>query len=233
MATDRLRQQPAANHPRHLPAPALGYRRQPGQNEAVAKGSGRRLGQGTGPVAETCGATWNDVLLLVLSAVLLAASVYGTFGLNPGALFWPLFAGMAAYTYARWRDQVLVEAHLDGTVLTVQRRDRTHSCDLTATRTVRLGTNITAGGDEAFDALSVRDARTGDRVRYVLRTDDGHALTGEDLRLLAGALEATPPSTPSHADAHPTAARLRRIADGAEKSASETVDWSHRIRTED
>ncbi|NVI91846.1 hypothetical protein [Actinomadura sp. BRA 177] len=195
----------------------------------------RRLGQGSGPVVERCACAWNDVLLPVLPTVLFVASVGGTIGLQPDVLLvWAMFALFVAYLYARWRDQLIVEAHLAGTVLTVQRRGRVSSCDLAAVGRVRLGSNITARGDKGFYALSVRDAQTGKRVRYVLRTDDCRPLSGADLCLLAGALEATPPSARSHSAAHNTAARLRRIArDGYEKSSSEIVDWSHRIRNGD
>ncbi|MEW2352187.1 hypothetical protein [Spirillospora sp. NPDC029432] len=192
------------------------------------QGSPHRLGTGTGATVQRTGLLWNDVLLPIFPAVLLVACVGTTIGLEPGALLlWPVCAVLSAYTVARRRDQSLVEAHLDGTVLSVRRGDRTHHCDLSATGDVRLGTNITAGGDPGFYALSLRDTGTGKRFRYVLRTDDAHALSSEDLGLLAAALEASPPS---HAKAHQVAARLRRIErDGHEKSSSETVDWSHRI----
>lgn len=201
----------------------------------VSKKPVHRLGQGTGPVVERCACPWNDVLLPIFPGVLFVASVGGTIGLEPSApLVWALFAAMSAYVYARWRDQLIVDARLDGTVLTVRRRGRASSCDLAGTSTVRLGSNITARGDKGCYALSLRDARTGQRVRYVLRTDDCRSLSDEDLCLLAEALEATPPSARSHAAAHRTAKRLRLIArDGYEKSSSETVDWSHRIHNAD
>lgn len=205
------------------------------QNGVVPKEPVHRLGQGAGPVVGRCGCAWNDVILPVFPGVLLVASVGGTIGLEPTVpLLWALFAALSTYAYARWRDQLIVEARLDGTVLTVRRRGRASSCDLAAVRTVRLGSNITARGDKSFYALSLRDAHTGERVRYVLRADDCEALSGADLRLLAVALEATPPSAPSHVDAHHIAARLRCIAqDGYEKSSSERVDWSHRIHDAD
>lgn len=184
-----------------------------------------RLGQSAGAV-DRCANLWNDVLSLVFAGALLAACAGGTVGLEPSvSLVWLLFGGWSGYVYARWRDQLTVDARLDGTVLTVRRRGMTSRCDLAAVGRARLGSNITARGDRGYYALSARDARTGERVRYVLRADDCESLSSEDLCLLAGALEANPSSAP----AHRVAERLRRMArDGYEKTSSEMVDWSHR-----
>ncbi|MFC6881329.1 MULTISPECIES: hypothetical protein [Actinomadura] len=197
----------------------------------MSPGTRRELGSGGLEARPSAGSAfahaWNDVGFTLFLVGLFAAVVGGTIGRQWEVILgWLLWIGLFAYAWLRWRDRTPQRAWLDGTVLTVRTGQRIRRCDLATARSVRLGSTVTAQGDEAFSVLQARDAVTGVKVRYVLRTVSGHRLPAEDLRILADVVETgSRPATSAPA----LAAKLREIAQyGRELGSSERVDWSHR-----
>ncbi|MVZ99777.1 hypothetical protein F8568_005175 [Actinomadura sp. LD22] len=137
---------------------------------------------------------FNTFWLAVFGIALLVFAVQCTARLQWEAVWaWAGWGALLLFILARSRDLLRSQtAWLQGTVLNVEDRSGPRQCDLAAPGKVRCTFSVNMRGDPDFPVLILRDALTGDRLRYVLKAPDGFPLSPDDVRAIVSALERGP-----------------------------------------
>ncbi|KAB2370954.1 hypothetical protein [Actinomadura montaniterrae] len=137
---------------------------------------------------------FNTLIPTIFVIALLVFAVQGTVRLQWYAVgVWVGWGAVLLFKLLRWRDLLRPQtAWLQGTVLNVEDRFGPRQCDLAAPGKVRCTSSVGMRGDPNFPVLILRDALTGDRLRYVLKAPDGFPLSSNDVRAIISALEQGP-----------------------------------------